>query len=396
MSSNSHDAMFRRLTMARIDFQEKKFEKLKLKHLGCDVERRRLERKLELKNDENEELKRELGFLKDANARAIERYVLTSGNNRQLEAELGELKAAHLACDFERRRLERELEFKNDKLEDLTKELRFSKDVKAKANVNYVKGLEYDREVEAKVDELRRGFNDERAKLWGKLNDLEVKSKNVKYVYGNLRYKFGIVFERNEQVEIGRNSKADPVCDSEISDSDDVESSFHVGGLRRARASSVCAIRKHIDDSSSGASDHLQHPRQPIKRFFVKSEYQTVIVEGEIPLTIDSLKSKIEDKMGIPRHQQCIVLEEEHVIDHTFAHHNNNKEPPYPIRTHLSVYRDMSYGDDDDRTWVVDTSYGLKEVSVPDEPDFYAGEYEQYKRELQEQEQLHQEEGDCS
>ncbi|XP_074315368.1 uncharacterized protein LOC141651543 [Silene latifolia] len=141
-----------RASIAKIHSLENELGKLKAEHLACDVERRRLAIELEVKNDEVEYLTKKLGFSKDAEAMLIARYDQTFEYNREVEAEVGKLMAEQLDWDFERRKMERNLEVKNDELEDLTKKLGFRKDTEAKVIKRYEQALEYNREVEAKVE----------------------------------------------------------------------------------------------------------------------------------------------------------------------------------------------------------------------------------------------------
>ncbi|KAK9724062.1 hypothetical protein RND81_05G045000 [Saponaria officinalis] len=75
--------------------------------------------------------------------------------------------------DVERRRLKREMEIKDDAIEDLTRDLRLSKDAEAKALKRFERALEYTREVEEKLDHLRSCFDDEREELMSKLKELK-------------------------------------------------------------------------------------------------------------------------------------------------------------------------------------------------------------------------------
>ncbi|KAH9626572.1 hypothetical protein KSS87_015662 [Heliosperma pusillum] len=85
--------------------------------------------------------------------------------NDILEDELRKLKAEQVIWDVERSRLYRELEVKDEKLNDLATKLGFSNEVKAKAIKRYDRSLEYSKEVEAKMEGLKKGIEVEMGEL---------------------------------------------------------------------------------------------------------------------------------------------------------------------------------------------------------------------------------------
>ncbi|KAH9621156.1 hypothetical protein KSS87_006343 [Heliosperma pusillum] len=93
--------------------------------------------------------------------------------NDILEDELGKLKSEQVSWDVERSRLYRELEVKDEKLNDLATKLGFSNEAEAKAIKRYDRALEYCREVEAKMEDLKRGIEVEREEFMGKLSVLK-------------------------------------------------------------------------------------------------------------------------------------------------------------------------------------------------------------------------------
>ncbi|XP_074277380.1 uncharacterized protein LOC141601018 [Silene latifolia] len=123
--------------------------------------------------------------------------------NNEVEAKLRESLAHHLPWNTERRRLE----LKITDLDDLVSELKFSKNVEARAVKKHNQALEYNQEVEAKLEDLRRGFNEEKGKLLGKLTETEAELANLKEK-----------LKGDKVLEIGGNSKADPAFESRIND----------------------------------------------------------------------------------------------------------------------------------------------------------------------------------
>ncbi|XP_074275186.1 uncharacterized protein LOC141599156 [Silene latifolia] len=306
------------MSIQSLDNELGKLKELKAQHIASDVECRRLERELEIKNDELKELIKQLGFSKDAEAKAIKRYDKAMEFNNEVEAKLRESMAQHLPWNTERRRLE----LKIIELDDLVSELKFSKNAEARAGKKHKQALEYNQEVEAKLEDLRRGFNEEKGNLLGKLTETEAELANLKEK-----------LKGDKVMEIGGNSKADPAFESLINhvkcplkavtkcdetakatalseeklvreNTAACDHKSQVRGLKRPRASSVCSTQKNIDDSSSDASDYRQHPQQPKTLIYLKITGNTIAMAVDLSLTVDILKSKIQDISGIAPHKQ--------------------------------------------------------------------------------------------
>ncbi|XP_074275248.1 uncharacterized protein LOC141599201 [Silene latifolia] len=321
MSYNSSDVGKLRLCRTQIHSLEDELGKLKAEHLACDVERRRLERELVVKNSELENLSRKLGFSKDTEAKAIARYDQALEYNKELEVEVGKLMAEQLAWDFERRKMERKLEVKNDELEDLTRKLGFSKDAEADAVKRYEQALEYNREVEAKMEELKRGFDKERGELLGKLSNLkdELMQREVELEPDSASERqVNDVKCSSEGKFVGDNNgtachqKKDSHAYIQKSDSDDVSSD----------------ASNDSDDSSSDVGDHKQDAEQTKIQFVVVTmNGMKITARVEPSLTIGSLKSMIQEKLNIPSHKQILIFEGKRLKDScTLAHYDIQKE----------------------------------------------------------------------
>ncbi|XP_074275153.1 polyubiquitin-like [Silene latifolia] len=185
----------------------------------------------------------------------------------------------------------------------------------------------------------------------------------------------------NKVLEIGGNSKADPGFESRVNDvkhplksvtkcdetakATDLskeklvienraacDHKSRVRGLKRARDSSVCSTQKHIDGSSTDASDYQQRPKQSKTLIYLNVTGNTIPMAVDLSLTTDILKSKIHDLSGIPPHKQRLsfgtLLEDP---TRTLAQHHVQKESTlecgiYPDRSPVQKYSDDSSSDD--------------------------------------------------
>ncbi|XP_074275143.1 uncharacterized protein LOC141599123 [Silene latifolia] len=314
---------------------ESELGKLKAEHLGSDVERRRLERELEVKNDELKELTMQLGFSKDAEATAVMRYDKAIEYNTEVQTKLRESMAQYLPWNTERCRLE----VKISELDDLVSELKSSKDAEAEAVEKYKQALEYNREVEAKLEDLRKGFNEERRELLGKLTETEAELTNLKEKLENK-------LKGNELVEIGGNLKPDLASERHVNDvkcssksrkrkqfaKPTVLSEGKLVGENGAAESGNNDVSSdpsnHNDDSSSDVGDQKQYAEKTKIQFFVETMFGmkiTMIVKPS--LTIGSLKSKIEDQLYISSPHQVLTFEGKQLEDGTtLAHYDIQKE----------------------------------------------------------------------
>ncbi|XP_074275238.1 uncharacterized protein LOC141599194 [Silene latifolia] len=321
MSFHSRDVEKLGLCRAKIHSLEDELGKLKAEHLFCDIERRRLERELEAKNSELENLSRKLGFSKDTEEKAIARYDLALEYNRELEAEVGKLMAKQLAWDFERRKMERKLEVKNDELEDLTRKLGFSKDAEADAVKRYEQALEYNREVEAKMKEMKTGFDKENGELLGKLSDLKDE-----------------LIQREVELEPDSDAESyvnDVKCSSKSRKCIEFAKwTMLFEGSLVVQNKAACDQKReapayHSDDtrdSSSKVKNHEQDAEQTtiqisMRGFFGRRATMNMIVEPS--LTIKGLKSKIQDRFGHKVEQQRLIYEGKQLEDNrTLAHYD--------------------------------------------------------------------------
>ncbi|XP_074275227.1 uncharacterized protein LOC141599183 [Silene latifolia] len=318
MSDNSLYIQKLSLCNTKIHSLEDELGKLKAEHLSCGFKHRRLEREVEIKKDELENLTSKLGFNKDAEAKAIARCDKALEYNREVEAKVGRLIDQRLSWDFERRNMERKLEVKNDELEDLTKKLGFSKEAEAKAIKKYEQALEYNREVEAKVEELL-----------GKLSDLKGVLMERDVELGDLKDKL----RRNEQMEICRNSETDSASEGKLVGENGAAcdrkriSPAYIQKSERADVSSDAS--NHSDDSFTDASNHKQDAEQTNIQIFVRPMFTDKIIAMTVEpsLTIGGLKFKIQNEEGIPPDSQRLIFAGMQLEDScTLAHYNIGME----------------------------------------------------------------------
>ncbi|XP_074275300.1 uncharacterized protein LOC141599234 [Silene latifolia] len=143
----------------------------------------------------------------------ISRNSYLRDKNDILEDELTKLKVDQVSWDVERSRLLREFEVLDNNLKDLTRKLGFSKESETNAIKRYDRAMEYSREVEAKMEVLKRGFQEERGDFAGKFSVLkdELTEKEVELRELRKRNKvseaeLGDLRVRNEELgkELGR------------------------------------------------------------------------------------------------------------------------------------------------------------------------------------------------
>ncbi|KAL9228018.1 hypothetical protein vseg_003641 [Gypsophila vaccaria] len=93
---------------------------------------------------------------------------------------VGALKAEQQAWGIERLRLERELEVKDNTVNDLARDLRLSKDAEVKAIIRYDKAVQYCKEVEEKTEELRRKCEEEREECLGRVREFKGELEGIR------------------------------------------------------------------------------------------------------------------------------------------------------------------------------------------------------------------------
>ncbi|XP_074275290.1 uncharacterized protein LOC141599230 [Silene latifolia] len=227
--------------------------------------------------------------------------------------------AEQLAWDFERRKMERKLEVKNDELEDLTRKLGFSTEAEADAIKRYEQALEYNRVVEAKVEELKTGFDKEMGELLGKLSDLKDE-----------------LMQREVELEPDSASESQ-VSDVKCSLKSRKSEEFAKPTLRLSEEKVVGQNRT----ASSVASDHKQDVEVTGMQIFLKTlSGKTTVIRVKPSETIDSLKSKIQVKEGIPSRRQLLFFSGKSLEDsRTLAHYNITKESTIHIMVRLCAQK---------------------------------------------------------
>ncbi|XP_074275264.1 uncharacterized protein LOC141599211 isoform X2 [Silene latifolia] len=273
-----------------------------------------------------------------------------------LENELGKLKTERMSYYVERRQLERKLEVKNDELEDLKRELGFSKDPEAKAIKRYKRALEYNIEVEAEVAELKTRFEQERGQLLDRL--IHFKEKLAERVSrsdnGTYQRELELANLRGKMMAPCRELEADLASKRQVNDVKCSLKSRKRKEFAKPRAFSerklvgengvVCDRKRkfpayiqktetgdvssnasnHSDDTFTDASDHEQDAEQTTILIILETPSGKLIgMRVEPSLTIGGLKFKILNKEGIRSDLQRLCFAGKELEDsRTLAHYN--------------------------------------------------------------------------